>query len=170
MRWCTSSLFNEVCAGILFSLVEHFAVSLKNTALILFPLSDLPLLLPRLLNPIMLPCIVGLMGTLISVSFPFWNTQSTRQKLDFFLNSFHPPSSCTAFSLLFHSATQLKFAEPERGGRRYERGSNLPSHCFRKSLLSTCSLEESTCSKDTLGASCVSTKAQGPGYTMHNRI
>jgi len=41
--------------------------------------------------------------------------------LDFFLDSFHPFSSFTVFAFVFHSATQLKFAEPERGGRRCER-------------------------------------------------
>ena len=97
----------------------------------------------------------------MSIAFPFWNAQNPRQKLDFFLDSFHPFSSFTAFSLVFHSATQLKFAEPERSGRRCERRGNPPSCCCRKSLLATCSLEETKCSKDTPGTSSVSTKAQG---------
>ena len=101
------------------------------------------------------------MGTLMSVVFPFWSAWNPRQKLDFFLDSFHPFSSFTAFSLLFHSATQLKCAEPERGRRRSEKRGNPPSHHFRKSLLATCSLEETKCCKDTPSASSVSTKAQG---------
>lgn len=70
----------------------------------------------------------------MSVAFPFWNAQSTRQKLDFFLDSFHLQCLFTAFSFLFCSATQLKFAEPERGGRRKQRQSAFS--LFQEELVS----------------------------------
>lgn len=161
LKWSTPSFFSEMYAGIFFPLGEHFAVFFKNNALILFPLSELPLLLPpSLLNPILFPCIVCLMDTLMSCSTSILKCVEHKTEIGFlFLDSFHYPSSFTAFFLVFHSATQLKFAEPERGGRRCERRGNLPSHCFRKSLLATCSLEETKCSKDTPGAYSVSTKA-----------
>lgn len=66
----------------------------------------------------------------------------------FLPGQFPSPLLVDSFLPLSHPATQLKFAEPESRERGYERRGNLLSHCFRKSLLETCSLEETKCSKD----------------------
>lgn len=148
LKRCAPSFFSKCVQALSFP-GRTFHSLLSKQHPLLFPLPDFPLPLPPgLPNTILFPCIVCLMGSLMSVALPFWNAQSTRQKLDYFLDCFHPSVVCSSL-LLFHSATQLKFAEPERRGRRYERGGNLPSHCFRKSLLATCPPEETRYSKDT---------------------
>lgn len=148
-----------MCAGLFFSLAEHLAVSCENNALVLFPLSDLSLLLlPCFLNLFLFPCIVCLMGSLMSVAFPFLKCTEQKAELGFLPGQF--PSAALLYSLLpsFPFATRLKFAEPERGGKRYEKSSNLPPHCFRKSLLPSCSLKETKSSKRCQGAPPICTK------------
>lgn len=110
------------------------------------------------------------MGSLMNIAFPFWNVQSTRQKLNFLLYSFLPQSSFPVFSLLFFPTTQLKFAELERGGRRCEWRGNMPSHCFSKSLFVSCSLEETKCPKDALGASSIAQRSRSRVYSAWQNL
>lgn len=91
---------------------------------LLWPASTPP---PQFPKPCLFSCIVCI---LLHIAFLFWSTQSTRQKLEFLLDSFcvQPSTRAPVFcSILLHSGNMLN----QRGReRQHGRRGSLPLSCI----------------------------------------